>query len=104
MVSETVQGRGSDLRGFTWWAPGAQFTAFYGPNTSSPDIVTQNCTNLPHENLPCVDNGGAWNIFAAPRPHPRRGPAPLCDRPGPFLQHSLDRKSTPLHSRHPLIS
>ena len=34
MFSETVQGRGTDLRGFSWWAPGAQFTSFY-PNVAA---------------------------------------------------------------------
>ena len=89
MASETVQGRGSDLRGFTWWAPGAQFTAFYGPNTSSPDIVTQNCTNLPQENLPCVDNGGAWNILAARSRHTGGVQVAMCDGSVRFIQQSI---------------
>ncbi len=90
MVSETVQGRQSDLRGFTWWAPGAQFTSFYGPNTSSPDIVTQNCVNLPAENLPCVDNGGSWNILAARSRHPGAVQAAMCDGTVRLIQQSID--------------
>jgi prepilin-type N-terminal cleavage/methylation domain-containing protein len=69
LASETVQGIGGDLRGFTWWAPGAQFTTFYPPNTSLPDIVTQSCNNQPAQNLPCQNNGGAWNIQAARSRH-----------------------------------
>ena len=69
LASETVQGMGSDLRGFTWWAPGAQFTTVNPPNSSLPDIVTQNCNNQPAQNLPCRDNGGAWNILAARSRH-----------------------------------
>src|SRR5262245_14076397 len=38
LASETVQGIGSDLRGFSWWAPGAQFTTVNGPNSAAPDI------------------------------------------------------------------
>src|SRR5262249_11616592 len=72
LASETVQGIGSDLRGFSWWAPGAQFTTVYGPNSTSPDIVTQNCNNQPAQNLPCVNNGGAWNIQAARSRHSGR--------------------------------
>jgi prepilin-type N-terminal cleavage/methylation domain-containing protein len=69
LASETVQGIGSDLRGFTWWAPGAQFTTVNPPNSSLPDITTQNCNNQPAMNLPCQDNGGAWNIQAARSRH-----------------------------------
>jgi prepilin-type N-terminal cleavage/methylation domain-containing protein/prepilin-type processing-associated H-X9-DG protein len=90
MVSETVQGKNSDLRGFTWWAPGAQFTTFYGPNSSSPDIVTQNCVNRPLENLPCVDNGGAWNILSARSRHTGGVQAALCDGSVRFIQQSID--------------
>lgn len=89
MFSETVQGKGSDLRGFTWWAPGAQFTSFYPPNTSSPDIVTQNCTNTPAENLPCVDNGGAWNILAARSRHPGGVNVAMCDGTVRFVPQSI---------------
>jgi prepilin-type processing-associated H-X9-DG protein len=90
MFSETVQGKGSDLRGFTWWAPGAQFTSFYPPNSSSPDIVTQNCTNSPADNLPCVDNGGAWNILAARSRHPGGVHVAMCDGTVRFVPQSIN--------------
>jgi prepilin-type N-terminal cleavage/methylation domain-containing protein len=90
LASETVQGTGSDLRGFTWWAPGAQFTTVYGPNTSSPDIVTQNCVNQPAQNLPCVDNGGAWNILAARSRHTGGVQAVMGDGSVRFVQQSID--------------
>ena len=38
-ASETVQGRSTDLRGFTWWGDGAHFTTFGTPNTSIPDRI-----------------------------------------------------------------
>src|SRR5262245_45710820 len=69
LASETVQGVGSDLRGFTWWAPGAQFTTVNPPNSSLPDIVTQNCNNQPAMNLPCQNNGGSRSIQAASSRH-----------------------------------
>jgi prepilin-type N-terminal cleavage/methylation domain-containing protein len=90
MVSETVQGKLTDLRGFSWWAPGAQFVTFYPPNTSSPDIVTQNCTNRPNENLPCVDNGGRWNILSARSRHIGGVHAAMCDGTVRFVRQNID--------------
>lgn len=54
MVTEILQGRGNDLRGFSWWAPAAGASTYYAPNTKSPDQVSQNCTNEPLANLPCL--------------------------------------------------
>ena len=90
LASETVQGIGSDLRGFTWWAPGAQFTTVYGPNSTSPDIVTQNCNNQPARNLPCVDNGGQWNILAARSRHTNGVQALMGDGSVRFVPQSID--------------
>jgi hypothetical protein len=90
MASETVQGVGSDLRGFTWWAPGAQFTSVLPPNTSSPDIVTQSCNNQPARNLPCVNNGGAWNIQAARSRHTGGVSAGMGDGSVRFVPNSID--------------
>jgi prepilin-type N-terminal cleavage/methylation domain-containing protein/prepilin-type processing-associated H-X9-DG protein len=90
MVSETVQGTDTDLRGFSWWAPGAQFTTVFGPNSSSADIVTQNCTNRPDINLPCADNGGSWNILAARSRHSGGVNAVLCDGSVRFVSQSID--------------
>jgi prepilin-type N-terminal cleavage/methylation domain-containing protein len=90
MASETVQGIGSDLRGFSWWAPGAQFTTVFPPNSSSKDIVTQNCNDQPKMNLPCVNNGGAWNIQAARSRHVGGVQAALCDGSVRFVNQSID--------------
>lgn len=90
MASETLQGIGSDLRGFSWWAPGAQFTTVYGPNTTSPDIVTQNCNNQPAQKLPCTNNGGAWNIQAARSRHPQGVNVVLCDGSVRSVADSVD--------------
>jgi prepilin-type N-terminal cleavage/methylation domain-containing protein len=90
LASETLQGIGSDLRGFSWWAPGAQFTTVYPPNSTSPDITTQNCNNQPARNLPCVDNGGSWNILDARSRHTGGVQAVLGDGSVRFVQQSLD--------------
>ena len=90
LASETLQGIGTDLRGFSWWAPGAQFTTVYGPNSTSPDIVTQNCNNQPAQNLPCVNNGGAWNIQAARSRHSGGVQAVMGDGSVRFVPQSID--------------
>src|SRR6185369_3116789 len=89
MLSETVQGLTTDLRGFSWWAPGAQFTTVFGPNSSSADIVTQNCNNQPAKNLPCVDNGGQWNILAARSRHTGGVNAATCDGAARFFTQNI---------------
>jgi len=43
-LSETVQGRSpdgnwNDLRGLIWWGPGAYFTTWTSPNSTSPDLT-----------------------------------------------------------------
>jgi len=90
MVSETLQGIGSDLRGFSWWAPGAVFTTFNGPNTSLPDITTQSCNNQPQQGLPCANNGGAFNVLSARSRHSGGVHAAMCDGTVRFIQQSID--------------
>jgi type II secretory pathway pseudopilin PulG len=96
MAAEAVQGGGhppqGDLRGLTWWAPAAQFTTVYQPNSSSPDIVTQNCLNEPARNLLCVDNNGLWSILAARSRHPGGVQVALCDASVRFVKDSIDIK------------
>jgi prepilin-type processing-associated H-X9-DG protein len=89
MASETCQGIGTDLRGFSWWAPGGQFTTVFPPNSSSQDITTQSCNNQPKMNLPCRDNGGSWNILAARSRHPGGVSVTMCDGSVRFVQQNL---------------
>jgi prepilin-type N-terminal cleavage/methylation domain-containing protein len=62
LVSETLTGINSgsvnDLRGFTWWGPGAVFMGFNGPNSPSPDFhqFASYCNNQPAQGLPCAVN------------------------------------------------
>jgi prepilin-type N-terminal cleavage/methylation domain-containing protein len=56
MASETKLGIGEDLRGFTWWGPGAVFHGYYQPNTTQPDAFqwATDCNNSPAQKLPCI--------------------------------------------------
>jgi prepilin-type N-terminal cleavage/methylation domain-containing protein/prepilin-type processing-associated H-X9-DG protein len=55
MASEALQGRGSDLRGFTWWGGAAGFTTYLGPNSTSPDVVTGGiCQPTVSPLMPCT--------------------------------------------------
>jgi len=89
MASETCQGIGTDLRGFSWWAPGGQFTTVFPPNSSSQDIVTQSCNDQPKMNLPCRNNGGSWNIQAARSRHPGGVNVTMCDGSVRFVQQTI---------------
>ena len=56
MLTEVLQGTGSDLRGFSWWIGGAGVSSYITPNSKTPDRLFQNCTNSPALNLPCIVN------------------------------------------------
>ncbi len=55
MAAEVIQGRGGDLRGFTWWGPAAGFNTVWTPNSSVSDQyqVAGYCTDEPLQLLPC---------------------------------------------------
>lgn len=72
LVAEVVQGKGSDLRGFSWWGDASQFTAYQTPNSTLPDrIYTAGyCNNLPTQNLPCaVSDAANPTMFGARSRH-----------------------------------
>src|SRR5262249_52911238 len=55
MASETIQGRGQDLRGFSWWGGAAGFTTYIGPNSTQPDVITGGiCNPLVSPLMPCT--------------------------------------------------
>src|SRR5688500_16646333 len=55
MMAEVIQGTGADLRGFSWWGPGAGFNTHRPPNSPIRDNVDQNCNHQPQLNLPCMN-------------------------------------------------
>ena len=57
LCSEVVVGKGSDLRGVTWWADSAAFTTNLPPNSSLPDrMYAASACGYPgsNNNTPCV--------------------------------------------------
>jgi prepilin-type N-terminal cleavage/methylation domain-containing protein/prepilin-type processing-associated H-X9-DG protein len=40
MVAEVLQGRGNDLRGFTWWGGASGIVTYLAPNSTFPDVIT----------------------------------------------------------------
>lgn len=55
LASEVLQGRGNDLRGFSWWGYAAGFNTYLSPNSSQPDVMQSSgyCVN-DGVNPPCV--------------------------------------------------
>jgi hypothetical protein len=60
LAAELVQGQGPDLRGFTWYGPNSGFTAYLGPNSQLPDVLTEQsqCVYPYSTNPPCT-----WNTL-----------------------------------------
>jgi prepilin-type N-terminal cleavage/methylation domain-containing protein/prepilin-type processing-associated H-X9-DG protein len=60
LAAELVQGQGADLRGFTWYGPNSGFTAYLGPNSVLPDVLTEQsqCVYPYSTNPPCT-----WNTL-----------------------------------------
>jgi hypothetical protein len=78
-ISETVQGKGGDLRGFAWWGGGCHFETKLTPNSALPDITEQSCTPANRLNPPCRNH-----------PNPKPG------NPNPDDEESIGARS-----RHP---
>lgn len=92
LVSETVQGRDGDLRGFTWWGWSAGFETYATPNPSDPDVMqqTQYCKPV-DPNPPCSgqSTGGLFKAAARSR-HPGGVNAVMCDGSVQFVGNDVD--------------
>ena len=90
MVAECLQGTGKDLRGFTYWSPGAGFTTFLPPNSSAVDRVAQNCVNKPKLNLPCAKANSSNPVMLAARSrHPGGVQVVMCDGSSRFVRQTV---------------
>ncbi|WP_425613642.1 DUF1559 domain-containing protein [Anatilimnocola sp. NA78] len=93
MAAEVLQGKKSDLRGFTWWGDAAGFTAYEAPNSTVPDrIYTAGyCNNEPKMNLPCdVSSTAAPTRFSSRSRHPGGVQGVLCDGSVRFIPQNVD--------------
>jgi prepilin-type N-terminal cleavage/methylation domain-containing protein len=95
MVSETIVGVNKangqgDLRGFTWWGPGAVFHGFYQPNTTQPDSFqfASDCNTLPEQGLPCLAPSGDVQLAARSR-HPGGVVVGMCDGSIRFVEDGI---------------
>ena len=93
MVSEILlgsnDGSSSDLRGFTWWGPGAVFNGFYQPNTSSSDqLQLSYCVNQPIQGLPCLTD--SEYVMTARSRHVGGVIAGMCDGSITFVEEGID--------------
>jgi len=89
LASEVIQGRGRDLRGFSWWGPAAGFTTFHSPNSSEQD-VTEICGDTT-ENPPCasIATAGMPMMQAARSRHPGGVNAMQCDASLRFVSDDI---------------
>ena len=111
MLAEVRQGQvGSDLRGLTWYGPHVGFTAYYGPNTPSPDQLNpgfcQNAQNAPL-GLPCIGTpSGECEIFASRSLHPGGVQVALCDGSVRFISETIEldtwRYLAGMRDKHPV--
>lgn len=92
LASETVQGQGGDLRGFTWWGWSAGFETYYAPNASEPDLLQQlSYCNPTDPNPPCSGQSGADYFRAGARSrHPGGVNAVMCDGSVQFIVNDVD--------------
>ena len=91
-ISETVQGKGGDLRGFAWWGGGCHFETKLTPNSSLPDRTEQSCTPANRLNPPCLNHtAGAINeeSIGARSRHPSGVMAAFCDGSVRFFSNNV---------------
>lgn len=93
MVGEVLQGKGGDLRGFTWWADATGFTTYLSPNTALPDRIYSSvyCNNSVVAGLPCaVSTSSQPTMFASRSRHPGGVQIGKCDGSVRFVSETID--------------
>jgi len=93
LMSELLQGEGSDIRGLTWWGDGAGFTTYLAPNSSLPDVSVYGsyCDVTENDLRPCVQQTSAKpEMYGARSKHPGGVTAAMCDSSVRFVSDSID--------------
>jgi len=98
MASETVQGTGGDLRGFTWWGEAATFETWLAPNSPLPDVQETSgycaavypAIKLP--NPPCIGpyTTNQGTTYAARSRHPGGVDTLFCDGSVKFIKNTIN--------------
>jgi prepilin-type N-terminal cleavage/methylation domain-containing protein/prepilin-type processing-associated H-X9-DG protein len=92
LVSETIQGRGTDLRGYSWWGNAGGFTTFSTPNSTSPDVLTGGtCILTDARNPPCTTTSTVARprMIVARSRHPSGVQASFCDGHVAFIPNNV---------------
>jgi hypothetical protein len=97
LMMEVRQGPSTlDLRGLTWWGPGSGVTAFYTPNTTSPDALNGGFyNNTPTQGMPAQSYAGLADptnplIFSARSKHTGGVHVAMCDGAIRFVSNNID--------------
>ncbi len=93
LASEVLQGRGTDLRGFSWWGNASGFVTYLPPNSTLPDVVTGgNCTPTVTPLMPCVTASTATRprMMGARSLHTGGIVAAYCDGHISYVSNSID--------------
>ncbi|MFO1064732.1 MAG: DUF1559 domain-containing protein [Pirellulales bacterium] len=94
MAAEVLQGRGTDLRGFTWWGGASGIVTYLAPNSSSPDVITGgNCTSTAaNPKMPCTTTTTttAPRMMGSRSLHPGGVQVVFCDGHTSFVPNSID--------------
>ena len=81
-------GTRSDLRGFTWWGPGAVFNGLYQPNTTQSDqLQLSYCVDQPTQGLPCIQD--SEYVMTARSRHKGGVIAGMCDASIAFVEDGI---------------
>jgi prepilin-type N-terminal cleavage/methylation domain-containing protein/prepilin-type processing-associated H-X9-DG protein len=94
LMAEVVQGQGADGRGFSWWGGASGFTAWSGPNSPEPDVMTGAwCNKGNPSNPPCVTacSGTRPRMQAARSRHTGGGVnVVMCDGHVTFIKNAIN--------------